>query len=157
MPSCLLRLARSLALALAMPLLVGCGGGDGRMQVTGSVKYEDGSIPKGATPPVVRFEPEDPNLPNMRPAIGYIDAETGEFDLYCVKPGDGAYPGKYKVTLRVNTTYPPKPNNVGIATPLEYLTPETTPLSAEISAANRRFDFVVPKRGATKDAGKKKR
>ncbi len=127
------------------------------MKVTGSLKYEDGTVPKGATPPVVRFEPEDPNAPNIQPAIGYVAAETGEFELYCVKPGDGAFPGKYKVVVRVDTTYPPKPNNVGIATPLEYLSAETTPLSAEISSSNRRFDLKVPKRDPKKDAGKKKR
>lgn len=145
------------AFLISTPLLAGCGSSDGRMQVTGTLKYEDGTVPKGATAPVVRFEPEDPNQPNMRPAMGYVDAETGAFDLYCVKPGDGAYPGKYKVVVRVDTTYPPKPNNVGIATPLEYLSAETTPLSAEISSSNRHFDFTVPKRDPKKESGRKKR
>jgi hypothetical protein len=143
------------ALLFSTPLLVGCGKSDGRMQVTGTLKYEDGTVPKGASPAVVRFEPEDPNAPNVRPATGYPNAETGEFELYCVKPGDGAYPGKYKVTLMVNSLYPPRPN--GIMVPQEYTNVETTPLSYEISSANHHFDLKVPKRDPKKDTSKKKR
>jgi len=149
-------LLRNTVAAFALACLAGCGNSDGRLKVTGSLKYEDGSVPKGATPAVLRFEPEDPNQPNVRPATGYVNAETGEFDLYCIKPGDGAYPGKYKVVVRVDNSYPPKPNNASIATPLEYLNAESTPLSAEISSANRHFEFKVPKRSA-KSAGKKGR
>jgi hypothetical protein len=135
----------------ALATVAGCGDPEGRVQVTGSVKFEDGTIPKGATTGTLRSEPEDPNI---RPAQGMIDPATGEYSLFTVKPGDGAFPGKYKVTIRVDTTYPPKPNFAGIIVPLEYLSPETTPLSAEING-QRRFDFTVPRRDPKKDSKKR--
>jgi hypothetical protein len=146
----------SVASLSALAALTGCGDPEGRVQVTGSVKFEDGTIPKGATQGTIRFEPEDASIPNIRPGQGMIDPQTGEYSLWTIKPGDGAYPGKYKVTIRVDTTYPPKPNYAGIIVPLEYLAPDTTPLSAEING-QRRFDFTVPRRDPKKEQQKKKR
>ena len=148
------RLLGFLSIAGALIVLPGCGKSDGRLQVTGTVKYEDGTVPKGATSGVVRFDPEDPNLPNVRPAMGYINGETGEFELYSVKPGDGATPGSYKVSLIINRDYPPKPQ--GSLVPLDYASAESTPLIKQIDSANRHFDLVVPKRDPKKDSGKKR-
>jgi hypothetical protein len=131
---------------------LGCGDAEGKLNVTGSVKHPDGSVPKGLGPGYVSFVPEDTNAPGARGASGAIDATTGEFTLFTQKPGDGAFPGKYKVTLKIDTSYPPKPGGASSVVPLEYLNPETTPLSAEISSSKRRFDFEVPKR----ENGKKK-
>jgi hypothetical protein len=144
-----------LGLVLSTWPLLGCGASDGRLQVTGSVKFDDGTPAKGATAAVVRFEPEDPNAPNARAATGYVDGETGEFSLYSVKPGDGANPGKYKVTLIVNSMYPPRP--AGVMVPEEYTSAATTPLTEEISSSKRRFEFTVPKRKSKADGAKKKR
>ena len=61
-------------------------------------------------------------------ASGAINANTGEFTLYTVKPGDGAFPGKYKVTVMLDGSYPPKPNGASSLVPTEYTSPDTTPL-----------------------------
>lgn len=149
-------LRRDLAAALLVTMIaaVGCGESKGRLQVTGTVKHPDGSVPQGPASGYVDFTPEDMSAPNARAATGAINKETGEFTLYTEKPGDGAAPGKYKVTLRINSIYPPKPEGASSVVPLEYLKVETTPLSAEVDAAHTNFPFEVPKRGP---ASKKKK
>jgi hypothetical protein len=144
--------ARSLSTLVLLGLAAACGDSEGRLQVTGTVKHPDGSIPQGLGPAYVRFEPEDRSNQNARSAAGTIDRETGEFSLFTVKPGDGALPGKYKVIFMIDTSYPPKPGGASSVVPVEYLSAETTPLSAEISSSQRHFDFEVPKR----EPGKKK-
>jgi hypothetical protein len=141
----------TLASCLALSAGLGCGDAEGRLQVTGSVKHPDGTVPKGPASGYVYFNLEpDPATPQARSATGVIDKETGEFELYTEKPGDGAFPGKYKVTLRINSVYPPRQDGSSSVVPLEYTQVETTPLSAEIDAGHRRFDFTVPKRGSSK-------
>ncbi|MFO0897509.1 MAG: hypothetical protein U0836_08810 [Pirellulales bacterium] len=133
--------------------LPGCGKSEGMLPVTGSVKFEDGSVPKGEASGYVEFAPVAGTAAS-KGATGIIDKETGEFELYTTKPGDGVLPGSYSVTLRVNATYPPKQDGSSSVVPLEYTTSEKTPLTAEVDAGHTRFDFKIPKRGA---AGKKKK
>ncbi len=133
-----------------LAVTAGCPDSQGLVNVTGSVKYPDGTVPKGLGTSYVSFVPEDLNAPKARGASGIIDPETGEFELYTVKPGDGATPGKYRVTLKIDTAYPPKPNGASSLVPPEYNNPEKTPLTAEISSSQKRFDFEVPKKGAAK-------
>jgi hypothetical protein len=135
---------------LGLAAALGCGDSKGRLQVTGSVKFPDGTIPQGPASGYVQFNVDDTGSPDARGASGAIDKETGEFVLYTEKPGDGAYPGKYKVTLAVSSTYPPRPNGASSLVPLEYTQVDTTPLSVEIDSSHRRFDFEVPKREAKK-------
>ncbi len=123
------------------------------LPVTGSVKFEDGSIPKGQASGYVEFAPAGGTAAS-KGATGIIDKETGEFELYTTKPGDGVLPGSYTVTLRVNSKYPPNPDGSSSVVPLEYTTSEKSPLTAEVDASHTRFDFKIPKRGA---AGKKKK
>jgi hypothetical protein len=147
------RSAAAIGCLVAIAPMAGCGESEGMVPVTGSVKFEDGSIPKGQASGYVEFAPAGGTLAS-KGATGIIDKKTGEFELYTIKPGDGVLPGKYTVTLRVNATYPPRPDGSSSVVPLEYTTSENTPLSADVDASRTRFDFTIPKRGA---AGKKKR
>jgi len=128
----------------------GCGDSTGRVSVTGSIKHPDGSIPKGLGTSYVGFVPESVHDPKARGGSGWIEAETGAFSIYTDKPGDGVLPGKYRVTLKIDTSYPPKENGASSVVPTEYLDPEKTPLVAEVSSSQRHFDFEVPKRQAKK-------
>jgi hypothetical protein len=142
-----LRWVCGFCLLFASSALVGCGKSDGKLSVTGSVKFPDGSIPKGQASGYVEFAPTDGGT-TARGANGVIDKETGEFVLTTMQPGDGIAPGEYTVTLRVNANYPPRPDGSSSVVPLEYTNASSTPLSAKVDAEHTRFDFEVPKRGA---------
>lgn len=77
----------------ALLTLVGCGSGKniGAVKATGTVTF-DGKPLEGAT---VSFIPEGEGGRN---ASGLTDAQ-GNFRLTTLEPGDGALPGKYKVTV----------------------------------------------------------
>ena len=93
---------QTLLLLLLLPFagqLVGCNHGASMYQVSGKVHYKDGSVP---TAPVclVRFEPApDSSAPIRKSASGAIDPKDGSFTLYTRKPGDGVYPGDYRVAF----------------------------------------------------------
>lgn len=141
------------ALLVMLAFTLGCGNSEGRLKVTGSVKHPDGTVPKSQASAYVEFTPEDAASLMAKGATAPIDRETGEFELYTQKPGDGAAPGSYKVTFRINSVYPPRPDGSSSVIPLDYTKAETTPLSAVVDPEHVRFDLTVPKRG---QAGKKK-
>ncbi|MDR3233337.1 MAG: carboxypeptidase-like regulatory domain-containing protein [Planctomycetaceae bacterium] len=72
--------------------------------------------------------------PEKRPASG-VTAADGSFVLTTLKPGDGAYPGKYKVILgkfaqadfTIDGLHP-----AADTMPLAYRSPATTPLEVEV-------------------------
>jgi hypothetical protein len=87
---------RSLSSALAVSLVLlalGCGDDGGlarRYAVSGKVIYKGAPVNKGA----ISFVP---TTAEGRGAAGQI--EDGHYSLTTLDPGDGAIPGKYKVTL----------------------------------------------------------
>jgi hypothetical protein len=118
---------------LATLLLVGCGGDAKMLPVSGTVKYADGSIPKGETARVV-FQPSD----DGRPATGTI-GDDGAFEMMTETPGDGALPGNYKVVLEIWKSYRDQESVV----PEEYGDAATTPLEATVDADHTHFEFTV--------------
>jgi hypothetical protein len=84
------RFVTAAAWVVVLSLLPGCGS-KGPAPVTGKVLLE------GVPLPNVRaiFSP----IGEGRPANGVTDAE-GVFSLTTVRPGDGAFPGKYKVIIQ---------------------------------------------------------
>ena len=84
-------------------LLTGCGGKTA--PVTGTVKTKDGKASSGAT--VVFTDPV-----KRTSASGKCDTE-GKYQLTSQKPGDGAPPGKYIVTIHspsaADSSKPPPP------------------------------------------------
>ncbi len=80
--------------ATGLLLIAGCGDDSGlgtRYPVSGTVTYKDKPVEKGQ----ISFIPNDPRTQHA--ANGYI--ENGRYTLTTAKAGDGALPGKYKVTI----------------------------------------------------------
>jgi hypothetical protein len=122
---------------LVVITLMGCGKGPEYVPVTGTVKYSDGTVPKGDAP-AITFQPVEAG-PGKKGASGTI-AEGGTFSLQTVKPGDGAQPGDYKVTVHVMQGYPRGKQMVAAI----YTKPDTTPLSATVKpSGENHFDFTV--------------
>ncbi len=92
-------------LMMALVCLAGCSGSGGfpkTYPVTGTVKLNGKPI-DGA---MVTFQMEN----GKENAIGTTD-KNGEFSLSMFRPGDGAVPGKYKVSIKKEDAAPP-PTNV---------------------------------------------
>ena len=123
---------RGIAVLSLSALCCGCGS-DGRLAVGGTVKYADGSIPKGETGQIW-FEPVDEG----RAASGTIE-DDGSFTMMTQTPGDGVAPGRYKVVLKVWKDY----RRQIPAVPQRYTDASATPLEAIVDDDNVQFDFVV--------------
>lgn len=120
---------------------IGCGpDSDGRVSVTGSVRYDDGSPVVGEAASVV-FQPDSSSSnPGVRAASGRIEPD-GTFELMTQKQNDGAHVGDYKVLVKVWKDYAsqtPAPE-----VPKDYRDFDTTPLQATVSQEARHFDFVI--------------
>ena len=125
---------RCLTAIAFLGLLCGCdAAGDGRVNVTGTVKNADGSTPTGESA-LIWFEPTSEG----RPASGSIESD-GSFTLMTERPGDGVAPGEYKVVLKVWKNY--REQTPGV--PPQYTDAATTPLTATVDEDHRHFDFVV--------------
>jgi hypothetical protein len=85
-----------------------CGCGDGRFDVSpvrGKVVYNGQGVPK-ATVIFFPVDPSDEELAKMRP-FAYADG-GGQFELKTYVDGDGAPPGKYRVSIIAPMGPPPK-------------------------------------------------
>lgn len=131
------RLCPLLFIALA---LTGCGRGDLHVPVTGTVKFADGSVPKGVIASIT-FQPASAG-PGSKGASSTIAPEDGSFELRTVQPGDGALPGDYLVTVNVMDGYPRGKSVVAD----KFTRATDTPLKATVDAdKENHFDFVVEK------------
>ncbi|MCI0462749.1 MAG: hypothetical protein L0Z62_37860 [Gemmataceae bacterium] len=86
------RLPRALLLGLALIALAGCG--TRTHPVEGKVLWQDGSPATELAGGVVVFESKD----SPSSARGELQAD-GSFRLTTHKPGDGAFPGRYRVLI----------------------------------------------------------
>jgi len=135
-----LTLAR-LFLALPLAAFVGCGSGEGPVPVRGTVTYRGAPLPSA----LVVFMPE---TPGVLPASGLTDSD-GRFELMTRSPRDGAYPGKYRVTITARREPPGAPGGVLVlptepAEPLipeKYFMPDTSGLTAEVPREGLNVDF----------------
>lgn len=142
-----------LAAALAASSLIlassfGCGDGSGRVPVGGRVTYNGGPVTKGE----VYFSPE---AGGKQGAQGPIDS-SGYYKLGTLAPGDGAHPGKYKVSvISKGPDKPMSPKMVGkvmpddmhgsgdALVPKKYFSPETSGLTTEVPGkSSYDFDLV---------------
>ena len=82
---------------LGLLFVVGCGGDglDTRYPVSGTVTYKQKPVEKG----MISFVPE---APEGRGASSEI--KDGAYNLTTNTPGDGAFPGRYKVTVTSKDT-----------------------------------------------------
>jgi hypothetical protein len=88
-------LAGAFLVAVGSLLIAGCSDDTGlgtRYPVSGNVTYKNQPVEKGQ----ISFIPDDPKT--GRPAQGFI--ENGRYTLTTATDGDGALPGKYKVTIK---------------------------------------------------------
>ena len=128
------RIALLLLVAFA---LTGCGEGASHVPVTGTVKFSDGSVPKGDIASIT-FQPSSGG-PSTKGASGNIGPD-GAFELRTVRPGDGARPGDYRVTVHVMQGYPDGKSMVADI----YTRASATPLNATVQAGDENhFDFAV--------------
>jgi len=83
----------ALLASMGIVACLGCGDDTGlarRYPVSGKVTYKGAPVEKGR----IGFEP---TTPDARPAAG--QTENGRYSLTTLAPGDGALPGKYRVTI----------------------------------------------------------
>lgn len=129
-------LIRTLCVLTAFVLvhaLTGCGDGDGLIEVTGTVKTADGSVPKSQMM-TINFQPEDPKL---KTPSSSIDPQDGSFKLIVDGIGDGAYPGKYTVEVNLIEDYNKS------AQPKR---PKVEPSTVEIKKGEaNKFEFKIKK------------
>jgi len=143
-------------LVLFAALESGCGPDDGigkRYPVSGTVTYKDKPLPKGS----INFVPVDPAT--GRAASGSV--ADGAYTLMTQEPGDGALPGKYKVTVSAVEVDLSKASDKAKSAgrmidqadiakakrtnlvPTKYLTPETSGLTAEVREGSNTLDFPL--------------
>ena len=145
--------------ALGLALIAGCGddtGLDKRYPVSGTVTYQDKPLEKGE----ISFIPADPNS-KQRPASGTI--VDGRYTLTTAAAGDGAFPGKYKVSIRSQDVDSTKvietitkyggggrQGEIGQAAakaknliPSKYLSSEMSGLEVTVEGKSNTFDFPL--------------
>lgn len=140
-----------------MVLAAGCSGSlPSVARVSGRVTFAGQPVSTG----MVMFHPE-----HGRAAIGQLGSD-GRYTLTTFRLGDGAIPGRHKVTICARTVAggdpsPPKPMSpeeemknaaalyltdprIRWIVPEKYASPATTPLSADVQRSDNIFDFALP-------------
>lgn len=140
----------ALVCAAVLIAVAGCGS-DGPYPLAmaqGTVRYQDGSIPKGEVC-VVRFHPiltAESKTSALRPSpsFGNIAESDGSFELTLGRPNSIGIPvGEHKVTFVIYKTAEGEESLI----PEEYESPEKTPLRATVPPGGKTdFEFVIPKR-----------
>jgi hypothetical protein len=122
-------------------ILLGCGNADGVYPVSGTVKFDDGSVPGGELP-MIKFTPVT-RTPTAQVCSGSIQPD-GSFIITTFQPEDGALPGEYKVTFEIYKTYTGRELLVAP----EYADVEKTPEKATVKTSGNKFDFKIKKNPA---------
>jgi hypothetical protein len=122
------------AYVLALAIVAGCDRSPPIYKVSGTVAYQGKTLSTG----VVAFHHTDAKSPLVKGEIG----PDGTFQLTTRRPGDGAAPGDYQVTVTsmtpgqgvegIDKDYrPPRP-----LIPLKYMRLDETPLKATVEPRN---------------------
>jgi hypothetical protein len=141
---------------MGLMIVIGCGddsGLDARHPVSGKVTYNSQPVAKGR----IDFVPAEAT---GRAASG--DISDGTYTLTTAKPGDGALPGSYKVTVtsvEVDTTelkaiakggqfhhdeaFLKANQNAKRLVPAKYQLAETSGLTATVKAESNKIDFPL--------------
>ena len=142
---------------VALVFVLGCGDDQGlgrRYPVRGRVTYRSQPLKIGR----ITFHPIDTTGP-ARDATGTI--QDGDYSLSTIGGDDGAFPGRYRVTIVAKSAEPSKvqPSVPGGAAspfdaikaarrakdliPSKYTSPRRSPLTREVKAETNRFDFEL--------------
>ncbi|MDR2704754.1 MAG: carboxypeptidase-like regulatory domain-containing protein [Planctomycetaceae bacterium] len=127
------------SLLILLPLVIGCNnqGLSGLYKVKGKVTLQGQPIGNVS----ISLKPIE-NDPEKRPASG-TSREDGTFVITTLKPGDGAYPAKYKVLLGRVEIKSIGGNTIGRDTiPKKYRDPNTTPIEYEVKAG-KNPDLII--------------
>lgn len=137
------RLNKAMFAALACVVLIGCGEASPYVPASGTVKYDDGTVPQGDIASIT-FQPKTSG-PGTKGAQGSIKPD-GSFELHTLRQGDGVKPGAYIVTVNVMLGF----SGGNSVIPVKYSKARETPLSAEIEAnGENRFEFIIEKSAGT--------
>jgi hypothetical protein len=120
-------------------LCCGCQGNAlGLVNVDGTVKCADGTVPAGEVR-TIRFEPIEGST-SARAATAEIQPD-GSFQMMTLKPGDGVVPGEYAVTLVIWKTY----RGQEPVLPAAYSRAATSPLPKAVVKSNgsNHFNFLI--------------
>ena len=107
-------------------------------QVSGTVTYKDGTVPKAGVC-LVRFEPTSGSTAQIRKGATSAIAEDGSFELWTRKPGDGVNPGEYAAVFTVC-------KGVMDTTPLileKYANPNLTPYKVTVDDDKTDLKFEI--------------
>ncbi len=108
--------------------------------VTGTVKFTDGSIPQGEVA-TVTFTPAPGSMAEVKKgASGQIQPD-GNFELMTNRPGDGVHYGTYKVFFTVLKSY----RGGGSLIPPQYTDANQTPFEVEVNESSHTFPFELEK------------
>ena len=119
--------------------LIGCGEGNPYVPASGTVKFDDGTVPQGDIS-TITFQPKASGV-DVKGAQGTIEPD-GSFVLHSVRRGDGVKPGEYAVMVNAMVGYPRGKSVV----PMIYTKARKTPLTAEVkSSGENKFEFIIEK------------
>lgn len=140
-------LLRNFFAVVLLVTIAGCGGEPFKhVQVSGTVKYDDGSLIPAELMELT-FQPLAEAVDaktHPRPGHATVDIQTGTFNRATTHdPGDGLVAGKHKVKI---TGYDAS-QQVSKAIPPEYMDISTTPL--EFDTANPVWNIVIPRPSAS--------
>jgi hypothetical protein len=119
-------------------LLIGCNSGPAVYPVSGTVKFEDGSVPTGEMASVQFIPVQRTEI--SQTCSGSIQLD-GSYKISTFNPEDGALPGEYKVTFIIHKTYVGRESLVAP----EFTDFNTTPLTATVKSGRNKFDFTIKK------------
>jgi hypothetical protein len=128
----------SLLTGLALLSVMGCGDDEKalrkRYPVSGKITYNGSPVETGE----ISFHPDGPG---GRPATGTIS--NGSYSLKTLTPGDGAYPGNYKVVVTPKQLGLPKGKGAKASSviPQKYGLDSSSPLTAEVKPQTNDIPF----------------
>jgi hypothetical protein len=130
---------------LVVTLLAGCSKSPlDLVPVTGTLTYEDGTVPVGELR-VVRFEPVGGFQSRTGPRAATAELkDDGSFTAMTLRPDDGVVPGEYKIAL----VFFKSRGSMEPILPDEYRQSDKTPLAPVTVKADGKnhFELVVKKR-----------
>lgn len=109
-------------------------------EVTGKVLFADGSVPKGGVA-VIRFEVASDSTAEKRKAADSDIQSDGSFAIMTMKPGDGAFYGKYKVVFTILNSYRAGRSLVD----KKFTDARTTPFECVVDSSSQVIDFTIEK------------
>jgi hypothetical protein len=123
--------------AILLLTLTGCGG-NGPYLVTGRVETEEGQPLTDLAGSTILFSSDESGYS----ASGEIRPDA-TFKLTTTKPDDGAFPGKYKVTISQPHPQPARGRFDKRVVDRMYEDPQTSPLEATIEAKSNEVAFKL--------------